>query len=459
MSLFSRILLAAAACASCEAAQSTDRTQRLVETGARADHKNAIKESSQKHTLDEGLRKLGGRHRQTPEELGFSAGVAESGDYQTGVFSESYCLDLGAKGFPLKVFDMLQQSKWDPTTYFTSLAAKGYAEDALQMTGPQDAVLKTDCMKENIKGRTKHIFVGDSQMMSLRNAFHRRNGCPEIWWKNNTEGVQELLEAVKSGKRVKTTNGRFHSPTEQAPQHELPQGCKEDGIASFIYWDAWLDSEIPLQELQHEMSQIGVKPDDGDTVVVWVGSNFLSAGIRRGALLDTIDKLHALGVRMVWDSPTYHDEAIMAATSSHDAGVDPKTGIPITYTAIQRRKMKGDIGSNEYRTEKAFMAGGIEIPMTKRWQLTNRYRGLQCDGIHTDMRARDPLFYSVPCGKGTQPYGRSMFCNWVEPFKSEVFESCPVATGIDDMVLQSGLYALCAAHESPFCYAHTEYIR
>merc|ERR1719253_271403 len=147
----------------------------------------------------------------------------------------------------------------------------------------------------------------------------------------------------------------------------------------------------------------------------------------------------------------------MAAASPHDEGRDKHTSVPITYTALKKRKAEGELGSNMYNTEKSLFKSGIEIPMTRRWQLTNRYRGLQCDGLHTDMRARDPVFYDTPCHGGEQRYGKSSNgCNWVEPFKTEVKDFCPEASGLDDLVLQSGLYSACAAHEMPFCYQHTE---
>merc|ERR1719203_1188322 len=180
-----------------------------------------------------------------------------------------------------------------------------------------------------------------------------------------------------------------------------------------------------------------------------------------GVLTDTIDKMHQMGVKLVWDSPTYQDEAIMTAASTHSKGRDPHTQVPITYTAINRRKVNGVMGSGQYKAEKTFLKSGIEIPMTRRWQLTNRYRGLQCHGMHTDMRARDSLFYNAECPGGKQkPYGvSSKGCNWVEPFKADLADVCPTASGLDDLVLQSGLYSMCAAHERPFCYMHSEYIR
>ncbi|CAK0897959.1 unnamed protein product [Prorocentrum cordatum] len=238
--------------------------------------------------------------------------------------------------------------KWDVRAYFEELEVRGYADDALQVTAPQEAMLGSNCMQERRQSRTKHIFVGDSQMMALRNALHRLNGCPEIWWHNNTRDHQEVLASIKAGMRVKTSSGRFHSRTDQSPDGALPAGCKEDGIASFIFWDAWLDREIPLQEIQKEIALLGVEPTKGDTVVVWVGSNSISGPGRTSVLLNTIDKLHALGVKMVWDSPTYIDEAIMAATTAKDLGTDSRTGIPITYTAIAQRKARGEIGSNQY---------------------------------------------------------------------------------------------------------------
>eukprot|EP00959_Pyramimonas_sp_CCMP1952_P231915 4846584-Pyramimonas_sp.AAC.1 len=61
----------------------------------------------------------------------------------------------------------------------------------------------------------------------------------------------------------------------------------------------------------------------------------------------------------------------MAATTAKDLGTDSHTGIPITHTVIAQRKVRGEIGSNQYKSEKVFLAGGVEIPMTKRWQLTN----------------------------------------------------------------------------------------
>eukprot|EP00959_Pyramimonas_sp_CCMP1952_P091411 1913612-Pyramimonas_sp.AAC.1 len=71
---------------------------------------------------------------------------------------------------------MLQSIQWDASSYFEQLQTRGYAEDALQMTGPQEALLSGSCARENFRsGKVKHIFVGDSQMMVLRNAFHRLN--------------------------------------------------------------------------------------------------------------------------------------------------------------------------------------------------------------------------------------------------------------------------------------------
>jgi len=397
---------------------------------------------------------------QTPEELGIYEGVAEAGEFAKSVFSESYCLDIGATGFPIPVFKMMQLTKWNASTYFQELEAVGFSDDALQMVGPQEAMLQSDCMQEGRQSKTKHIFVGDSQMMALRNALHRLNGCPEIWWHNTTWDHQELLASIQAGRRVKDSNGRFHAKTDQTPDGDLPKGCKEEGIASFIFWDAWLDWDIPLQDIQNEIKLLGVNPHEGDTVVVWIGSNAISSTGRQGVLSSTIDKLHSLGVKMVWDSPTFIDDALMAATTSKDMGTDSHSGIPVAYTAITKRKKRGELGSNQYKSEKAFSAGGVvEIPMTKRWQLTNRYRGLQCDGIHSDMRARDPLYYDLPCPKGPESYGKSTYCNWVEPFDDRVREHCPQFIGLDDLVLQSGLFAMCAAHESPFCYAHTERIR
>ena len=75
------------------------------------------------------------------------------------------------------------------------------------------------------------------------------------------------------------------------------------------------------------------------------------------------------------------------------------------------------------------------------------------------MRARDPLLYDMPCPMGQQKYGQNAYCIWVEPFKKELSGLCPLANGLDDLVLQSGLYSMCAAHEKPFCYSYTEHIR
>jgi hypothetical protein len=403
---------------------------------------------------------------QTPEELGFS----ESGDsddangYGKSQFSEEFCLDLGAKGFPIPTFKMLQAANWDAATYFAQLQGAGYAEDALQMTGPDAALLKSDCMKERFHGRTKHIFVGDSQMMSLRNAFHRLNKCPEIWWSNHTEqDISDMMGTVRRNDKSKSkagSNARFYSRAEQAPETaKLPHGCTEDGIGSFIHWDGWVSHTLPVKEIKKEMDLIGVDPAEGDNVVVWVGSNFIPARHRMTALLQAINKLHEMKVKLVWDSPAYQDVALMAATTTHSEGRDERTKIPITFNSISQRKATGQIGSNEFATEKSLYEQGIEVPTTKRWQITNRYRGLQCDGIHTDMRARDPLFYDMPCPMGQQKYGKSTYCTWVEPFKKELSGLCPWAYGLDDMVLQSGLYSMCAAHEKPFCYSYTEHIR
>jgi len=404
----------------------------------------------------------GAASRQTPEELGFSD--VGDGEISKAQFSEEFCLDLGAKGFPIPTDNMLQAVSWDASKYFEQLQMAGYAEDALQMTGPDAAMLKSDCMKERFHGRTKHIFVGDSQMMALRNAFHRLNKCPEIWFDNHTaEYLDEVMDSVRrneKGASKTKSNERFHSRSKQSPEvAELPHGCTEEGIGSFISWDGWASHELPVKEIKKEMEVLGVDPAEGDTVVVWVGSNFIHARKRMASLLGTINKLHELKVKMVWDSPTFQDEALMAATSTHDAGRDPRTNIPITFNAILQRKLGRQMGSNEYRTEKELSSQGIEVPTTKRWQITNRYRGLQCDGIHTDMRARDPLYYDMPCPMGQQRYGQSTYCTWVEPFKKQLKDLCPVAYGLDDLVLQSGLYAMCAAHEEPFCYTWTEHIR
>jgi len=419
--------------------------------GQRALHKSALASAS--------------KMRQSPEELGFTD-IGDSNDldgYGESQFNEGFCLDLGAKGFPIPTFKKLQESNWDAAQYFELLQANGYAEDALQMTGPKKAILSSDCMKEHFRGRMKHIFVGDSQMMSLRNAFHRLNKCPEIWWSNHSADMDDMRMVVQRNMRDKPhlmSKARFHSTSNQAPaESALPAGCTEEGIASFVHWDAWADPELPVQAIKKEMEMVGVDPHDGDNVIVWVGSNFIHARKRMSTLIQTIDTLQSMKVKMVWDSPTFQDEAIMSAASTHDAGRDPRSRIPVTFTSIKQRKTSGYLGSNEYKTEKELFNRGLEIPTTKRWQLTNRYRGLQCDGMHTDMRARDPLFYALPCPMGQQRYGQSTYCNWVEPFNSDVAQSCPLASGLDDLVLQSGLYSICAAHEQPFCYQYTESIR
>ncbi|CAK0804268.1 unnamed protein product [Prorocentrum cordatum] len=47
--------------------------------------------------------------RQTPEELGFTSdGDVDPTQQKVSMMSEEHCLDLGAKGFPLPVFKMLQ---------------------------------------------------------------------------------------------------------------------------------------------------------------------------------------------------------------------------------------------------------------------------------------------------------------------------------------------------------------
>jgi len=225
------------------------------------------------------------------------------------------------------------------------------------------------------------------------------------------------------------SKARFHSTSNQAPaESALPAGCTEEGIASFVHWDAWADPELPVQAIKKEMEMVGVDPHDGDNVIVWVGSNFIHARKRMSTLIQTIDTLQSMKVKMVWDSPTFQDEAIMSAASTHDAGRDPRSRIPVTFTSIKQRKTSGYLGSNEYKTEKELFNRGLEIPTTKRWQLTNRYRGLQCDGMHTDMRARDPLFYAMPCPMGQQRYGQSTYCTWVEPFKKELSGACPLAS-------------------------------
>merc|ERR1719343_751785 len=323
----------------------------------------------------------GGRSDQTPEELGFS----ETGDsddansYGKSQFSEEFCLDIGAKGFPIPTFKMLQAANWDAATYFAQLQGAGYAEDALQMTGPDAALLKSDCMKERVHGRTKHIFVGDSQMMSLRNAFHRLNKCPEIWWSNHTEqDISDMMGTVRRNDKSKSKTGgnaRFSSKAEQAPgTAQLPHGCKEEGIGSFIHWDGWDNHQLPVKEIKREMRLIGVDPEEGDNVVVWVGSNFVPARHRMTALLQAINKLHEMKVKLVWDSPTYQDVALMAATTTYSEGRDDRTKIPIVFNSISQRKAEGKIGSNMYATEKSLYEQGIEVPTTKRWQITNRYR-------------------------------------------------------------------------------------
>jgi hypothetical protein len=369
---------------------------------------------------------------------------------------------------------MLKKVNWDAETYFEQLQGAGYAEDALQMSGPARAVLKGDCMRERLSGRMKHIFVGDSQMMALRNAFHRLNACPEVWWTNHSaEDLDSMMRTVQrnanggakdeaakdKGQPKAKSRARFHSRTEMVPYMRLPSGCTEEGTASFIHWDGWEHHQLPVDAIKKEMGLNGVDPSDGDTVVVWVGSNFIPARHRMSSLLDAINQLHQLRVKMVWDSPAFHDEVLMAATTTHNLGRSRHTKLPLTLNAIAQRKIRGAMGSGEYGTERELFNQGIEVPTTKRWQITNRYRGLQCDGVHTDMRARDPLFYDMPCPMGEQKYGQSTYCAWVEPFKKELNRVCPVATGLDDLVLQSGLYSMCAAHEQPFCYAYTENIR
>jgi len=302
--------------------------------------------------------------RQTPEELGFTIGGGDAVDTATDShtrwptnFGAEQCLDLGAKGFPLPVFNMLRDANWDPQRYFDGLQAKGYAEDALQLVGPENAIMKSDCMRPRAASRIKHIFVGDSQMMTLRNALHRLNKCPEIFYDNRT--TEDLLARRRSG--ALHEKGRLHSGTQQTPEgSRVPKGCTEEGIASFIHWDAW-HYGLPLREIKSEIADLGLDTAQ-DTVIVWVGSNYIRRSARTGVFHSTVQALHDLKVRMVWDTPTYQDVAIMAATSTHDAGRDPPhVGTPITYTSISMRKARGEIGSNEYRDEKKILVASCSL--------------------------------------------------------------------------------------------------
>ncbi|CAK0908681.1 unnamed protein product [Prorocentrum cordatum] len=345
--------------------------------------------------------------RQTPEELGFSDdGLAEDGaGYGTSQFSEEYCLDIGAKGFPIPTLNMLRAANWDAPTYFAQLQGAGYAEDALQMTGPDAAILKSDCMKERFHGKTKHIFVGDSQMMALRNAFHRLNKCPEIWWANHTEkDVDDMMGTVRRNEAAKSTaimrsKSRFRSRAEQAPD-KLPRGCTEEGIASFINWDGWASHELPVKEIKMEMDLVGVSPADGDLVVVWIGSNFIPARHRMSTLLQSINKLHELQVKMVWDSPTFQDDALMAATTTYDAGKDQRNNQPIAYNYMKQRKKSGQIGSNEY-----------PLPRRRSSIRASRFPPPSGGRSPTATAGSNATAFTPTCGPGT-PFSTTCLAPW-----------------------------------------------
>jgi hypothetical protein len=317
------------------------------------------------------------------------------------------CFTLNMGGFPLPSGPLTHElvTKAD---YFKHVKSLGY-DESLRVV-QKGTVEKFDECWGNMKN-TFFVFVGDCMGRQSFRAFSRISSEGDRVLKENktiTPAEDEMLEILSLDQK-------------KSAELSVPKQYVVKGNSAYVQWQEGNIDEF-IQRCQQLFDESGLDPSHDD-VVIWANfaihtyffgstGDFGVSQDRRLKLQELITRLRQSfpGARIAWMTANHLDLRIMESPpEKHDvryfkqAGVKPKT---IGTVAIDEDIMQA-----------------LNVSIVPRYQVSKKYAGLQCDGIHND------------------PHNETGADSW----------GCPGYPAIEELILRAGIAAMCSPGEFPIC--------
>jgi hypothetical protein len=312
------------------------------------------------------------------------------------------CFTLNMGGFPLP------SGAWtdkfgSKANYFKYVKSLGY-DESLHVVH-KGTVEKFDECWGDMKN-TFFVFVGDCMARQSFRAFSRMSS--EGGRVSFTPAEDEMLETLSLDQK-------------KSAELPLPKQFVTKGNSAYVQWQEGNIDEF-IQRCQQLFVETRLDPSHDD-VIIWAsfaihtylfGSNgdFGPSQDRRLKLQELVTRVRQSfpGVRIAWMTASILDLHIMASPpEKHDvryfnqAGVKPKT--------IRQVPMDEEIMQ------------ALNVSIVPRYQVSKKYAGLQCDGIHND------------------PHGETGADAW----------GCPGYPAVEELIVRAGIAALCSPGEFPIC--------
>mmetsp|Transcript_90028 Transcript_90028/g.280203 ORF Transcript_90028/g.280203 Transcript_90028/m.280203 type:complete len:271 (-) Transcript_90028:84-896(-) len=268
------------------------------------------------------------------------------------------------------------------------------------MTGPG---LPNVCLTRPGRPRLHVIYVGDS-MARMSSLAYTRNAGDHAATRQQKRRGEAFEEAVRRARS--DFEGSVVVPG--AP-------------ASVVWWVAQKDIRPMIESVQAAISDQGLDLSR-DTVVMWMSAfvhGFFRGDNRWVKLDERAGKIEGLlrqmnstfpGAHFVWESPFLVDVALMGADPPKHDTANFK---PLANSTFVKSLTDIDVA----------VTSRLGVPMTQRGWVMTKYRGLVCDGLHSD------------------PHDDTRARAW----------GCNGFRAVEDLVFQSGLYAACRGQRAPFC--------
>uniref|UniRef100_A0A7S1S1Z3 Uncharacterized protein n=1 Tax=Alexandrium catenella TaxID=2925 RepID=A0A7S1S1Z3_ALECA len=320
-------------------------------------------------------------------------------DGQPEACSRLACKNLSVT-FPIDVDGLLHTFHGDKSEYFGHLREIG-VDRGLAMSAPHK--VGVGCL-----GPAHFVFVGDSMSRLTFECFLRSGG--------RKVPVEQLAELD----RLEESAAACSDSAKPRGLARRPKRVKDDaGSATYVWWLAGPIDEAFTDDLRDIV--VGIRnATPGVQIVFWFDAlvhgwgagdlGWTIAGQRRELQTKLVSHVRRAFPRtlMVWDSPTFIDFPLAHAA-------------PPNRNAVLLEQNHASRVSAALAAEDRRVMASLGVPLTLRWEVSNKYRGLQCDGLH-----------ATP-----QWGGRDWNCGGFPAY--------------EELILQSGLQQLCLKRRMRLC--------